>query len=83
MLYFKACPRCRGDVRFAIDIDGPFVQCLQCGFNAISIGREAAAAPTFQNPARPPVPWKRHTLALTEAVFIRRALHRTLSPHLP
>ena len=33
MLYLKACPRCNGDVHFAADIDGPYLQCLQCGFS--------------------------------------------------
>ncbi len=32
MLYLKACPRCRGDVKYLRDIYGPFLECLQCGF---------------------------------------------------
>ena len=27
----KACPRCKGDVYIAKDLDGWFEQCLQCG----------------------------------------------------
>ena len=32
MLYLKACPRCRGDVKFADDQYGKYLECLQCGF---------------------------------------------------
>ena len=44
MLYLKACPRCRGDIHYATDIDGPYLQCLQCGFNVASGRFEAVAA---------------------------------------
>ena len=53
MLYLKACPKCHGDVRFAIDADGPFVQCLQCGFRVTSAHLDLLAART---PAKPPEP---------------------------
>ena len=32
MIYFKSCPRCRGDVCLTIDIFGKYLSCLQCGF---------------------------------------------------
>jgi Zn ribbon nucleic-acid-binding protein len=32
MLYYKACPRCRGDLQYREDQFGPFVQCIQCGY---------------------------------------------------
>ena len=32
MIYFKSCPRCRGDVNLTIDIFGKYLSCLQCGF---------------------------------------------------
>jgi len=32
MLYLKACPRCRGDVKFERDMYGQYLECLQCGF---------------------------------------------------
>ena len=32
MIYFKACPRCSGDVKTGSDIAGAFARCLQCGF---------------------------------------------------
>lgn len=32
MIYFKACPKCQGDLHLAEDIHGCYVSCLQCGF---------------------------------------------------
>ena len=29
--WFKACPRCRGDLVFSADIDESYVCCMQCG----------------------------------------------------
>ena len=31
MIEFKACSRCRGDVKVSQDIYGQYKQCLQCG----------------------------------------------------
>ena len=31
MLYFKACPRCKGDVHRDRDVFGEYLKCLQCG----------------------------------------------------
>ncbi len=31
MIEFKACSRCKGDVKTNQDIYGPYRQCLQCG----------------------------------------------------
>ncbi len=31
MIFFKACPRCRGDIELSSDPYGRYVQCLQCG----------------------------------------------------
>ncbi len=31
MIEFKACSRCRGDVKVSQDIYGAYKQCLQCG----------------------------------------------------
>ena len=44
MLYLKACPRCRGDIKFVNDIYGPVLKCLQCGFTVTSANREIIAA---------------------------------------
>ena len=31
MFFFRACPKCQGDMYLDRDIYGPFVECLQCG----------------------------------------------------
>ena len=31
MFYFKACPRCKGDLCEGGDIHGEYVSCMQCG----------------------------------------------------
>ena len=31
MFFFKACPKCHGDMYIDRDSYGPFVECLQCG----------------------------------------------------
>ena len=37
MLYLKACGKCNGDVAELSDIYGPYLDCLQCGRQPISI----------------------------------------------
>ena len=32
MIYFSACPKCRGDLTIGQDSYGSFISCLQCGF---------------------------------------------------
>lgn len=32
MLWFKQCPRCRGDLHHNRDMYGDYVACLQCGY---------------------------------------------------
>ncbi len=32
MMFFKSCPRCRGDMHSRADIYGYYKECLQCGF---------------------------------------------------
>lgn len=32
MIFFKACPRCRGDVHETSDLYGPYIECLHCGY---------------------------------------------------
>jgi Zn-finger nucleic acid-binding protein len=31
-IFFKSCPRCRGDLFLDRDKFGSYIQCLQCGF---------------------------------------------------
>ncbi len=44
MLYLKACPRCRGDVKYERDIYGRYLECLQCGFLLSSRSEEVKAS---------------------------------------
>ena len=30
MFYFKACPKCQGDLYQGTDIYGPYTSCMQC-----------------------------------------------------
>jgi reverse gyrase len=32
MIYFKACPRCRGDLEEQHDASGLYPTCIQCGY---------------------------------------------------
>ena len=32
MIFFKACPKCQGDLYFDRDVYGLFFKCIQCGF---------------------------------------------------
>ncbi len=49
MVYFKACPRCHGDLYPERDAYGPFRSCLQCGY----ILDLRPAAPTLAPAATP------------------------------
>ena len=31
MIYFKACPKCHGDLFGDTDVYGPYIACAQCG----------------------------------------------------
>ena len=31
MLYFRSCPRCKGDMHMNRDMYGTYKECLQCG----------------------------------------------------
>ena len=31
MFFFKACPKCKGDMHLDRDVYGAFCKCLQCG----------------------------------------------------
>lgn len=45
MIYFKACPKCKGDIQLQNDGTGDALHCLQCGF-------ERAVAPDLVAKAR-------------------------------
>ena len=47
MIYFKACPRCRGDMTLTGDHYGWFKECLMCGYEVDvdgDSGKEIAAS---------------------------------------
>jgi DNA-directed RNA polymerase subunit M/transcription elongation factor TFIIS len=33
MIFFKACPKCHGDLYIDKDAYGQYVECLQCGYS--------------------------------------------------
>ena len=43
MIWFKACPKCRGDLVESGDIYGKYVSCLQCGREMVAAQRETSA----------------------------------------
>ncbi len=34
MIFFKSCPRCKGDMTTSADMYGKFIECLQCGYES-------------------------------------------------
>ena len=52
MIYFKACPRCRGDMHLIGDHYGNYRQCLQCGHiidvEAVRFGAKGVREPLEQ-----------------------------------
>lgn len=62
MLYLKACPRCRGDVKYERDMYGKYLECLQCGF-LLSAKNEAPAAAATAEPEQKARSSKRSTKA--------------------
>ena len=39
-IYFKACPKCNGDVELVTLTDYKYLQCLMCGYYAASSERK-------------------------------------------
>lgn len=54
MLYFKACPRCRGDMHDSKDAYGSYVTCISCGYAqdtlAVAKTPDDIESPTANNP---------------------------------
>lgn len=50
-LYFKACPKCRGDLQRVRDVYGEYLECLQCGLLMEAVEEEPEPAPPPANPA--------------------------------
>ena len=51
MYYFKACPRCHGDLFEDTDVYGPYIACMQCG-HYITAANEAGLTQSDLNPGR-------------------------------
>ncbi len=52
MIYFKACPRCRGDMHIVHDLYGKYMECLQCG-HEMNVNQPASAS-LWEVPAEKP-----------------------------
>ena len=55
MIYFKSCPKCRGDLTLGQDTYGTFISCLQCGFMR-DVGATPGTAPA-SGASRPVPAW--------------------------
>ena len=54
MMLYKSCPKCYGDLRTEYDIYGgrPDLVCIQCGYTAKPVERDALLARAPQQAAR-------------------------------
>ena len=55
MFFFKACPKCHGDLYLDSDGYGTFVECLQCGLLRDLVDREIGMADRLINLNSPPL----------------------------
>jgi hypothetical protein len=67
MFYFKACPKCAGDLHLDHDQYGTFIQCVQCGLmKDMKLNREFAGADrSAPVQVSQPLAARQETLALT------------------
>ena len=63
MFYFKACPKCHGDLYLDSDGYGSFIECVQCGLLRDLVDRQIGRADRILNLNCPPV--SRYPLALS------------------
>ncbi len=49
MFYFKACPKCHGDLYLDSDGYGTFIECLQCGWLRDLVDRKIGMADRLAN----------------------------------
>ncbi len=54
MFFFKACPKCHGDLYLDNDAYGAFVECLQCGLLRDLVDRKIGMADHLANLDGPP-----------------------------
>ena len=48
MIYFKACPRCQGDMHPTSDLYGKYVECFQCGYESEVTEERARTLPDLE-----------------------------------
>ena len=58
MLFFKCCPRCKGDIYVNKDAYGLFMECLQCGFakDLPGVAGRSAQEPAHESETVVPLP---------------------------
>jgi hypothetical protein len=56
MLWLKGCPKCGGDLQDADDKFGPYIACIQCGFNASELEMRWLRSDARTRTARAPAP---------------------------
>ena len=54
MIFFKACPKCHGDLTMGRDAYGSFISCLQCGFMR-DVDTKPGASPTVNTSPVAPI----------------------------
>ena len=54
MFFFKACPKCHGDLYLDSDGYGTFLECLQCGLLRDLVDQEIGVAGRLSNLNSPP-----------------------------
>ncbi|GEM_PF-410347 len=66
MIWFKACPRCGGEISVEKDAYGTYLSCLQCGYclskeeaAALVEGHLAPSTWRLGGPSPSPVRWER------------------------
>ena len=63
MFFFKACPKCHGDLYLDSDGYGTFVECLQCGLLRDLVDREIGMVDRLINLSSPSASRYRLTLS--------------------
>lgn len=63
MIWFRACPRCHGDLRDVADQWGKTILCLQCGYELTPAQEARLRLATAQNQKRLPGPPQRELVS--------------------
>ena len=52
IIFFKSCPRCKGDMIATSDMYGKFMECLQCGYESEPVAEaEQESRPLYSRTA--------------------------------